>query len=171
MSPRQRLSLFSHGIRHIVPPYRGFRLSSEVMIDADKVRAAMAGHDEIQIAFVFGSVARNSEGPGSDLDIGVAAAAPVTAEQKLALMDALAMAFGRPVDIVDLSTAPVPVLRQALTTGVCILKKDINLYANLLRKLWYDQADLMPNYEMILRRRRERFAQCIDKVLRDDPGS
>ena len=128
------------------------------MIDYGKIQTAMAGHDEIQIGFVFGSVARNSEGPGSDLDIGVAAAEPLTAKQKLALMDEMAGTFGRPIDIVDLSTASAPVLRQVFTTGVCIIKKDISLYANLLRKLWYDQADIMPNYEMILRRRRERFA-------------
>ena len=72
-------------------------------------------------------------------------------------MDEIAGVFGRPIDLVDLSTAPAPVLRQVLTTGVCTLKKDVNLYANLLRKLWYDQADIMPNYGMILRRRRERF--------------
>lgn len=128
------------------------------MVDAGKVQAALARHNEIQIGFVFGSIAQNREGPDSDLDIGVAAAAPLTAKQKLALMDEMAGVFGRPIDLVDLSTAPAPLLRQILTTGVCIIKKDTVMYANLLRKLWYDQADIMPNYEMILRRRRERFA-------------
>ena len=80
-----------------------------------------------------------------------------SAARKLELMDALAVAFGRPIDLVDLRTAPVPVLHQALTTGICISKKDKDLYAELLRKLWYDRADIMPNYELILQARRRRF--------------
>jgi len=72
-------------------------------------------------------------------------------------MDELACTFGRSIDLVDLTTASPPLVRQVLTEGVVILKRDCGLYAWLLRKLWYDQADIMPNYNLILRRRRERF--------------
>ena len=112
---------------------------------------------QVGLAFVFGSMARGEETQGSDLDIGVAASRPLTAARKLELMDALALAFGRPVDLVDLQVAAVPVLHQALTSGVCILKKDKPLYAELLRKLWYDRADIMRNCEMVLQTRRKQF--------------
>ena len=124
---------------------------------SEQMRAALEASADIQVAFVFGSLARGEENPASDLDIGVAAHKPLSAARKLELMDALAVAFGRPIDLVDLRTAPVPVLHQALTTGICILKEDKGLYAELLRKLWYDRADIMPNYELILQARRRRF--------------
>lgn len=122
-----------------------------------QIQAVLARHSAIQVAFVFGSVASGSAGPESDLDIGIAAPKPLTATQKMELTDDLAVTFGRPVDLVDLTTASAPILGQILTKGVCILKKNTSLYAHLLKKLWYDQADIMPNYNMILRRRREKF--------------
>ena len=122
-----------------------------------QIQAVLARHSTIQVAFVFGSVASGGAGPESDLDIGIAAPKPLSAAQKMELIDDLAVTFGRPVDLVDLTTAPAPILGQILTKGVCILKKNTSLSAHLLKKLWYDQADIMPNYNMILRRRREKF--------------
>jgi len=122
-----------------------------------QIQAILERHDAIQLAFIFGSTASGKAQPNSDLDIGLAAAIPLTAAQKLELMDELAAAFGCPIDLVDLMTAPPPILSQVLTKGVCIIKKDTNLYASLIKKLWYDQADIMPNYNMILRQRRQKF--------------
>lgn len=123
----------------------------------EQARAILERHDEIQIALVFGSMAEGHARPDSDLDIGVAARKPLSALEQLDLIDELAATFGRPIDLIDLLTAAAPILRQVLTKGVFILKKDTDLYARLLRKLWYDQADIMPNYNMILRHRREKF--------------
>ena len=123
----------------------------------EQAKAILARHDEIQIVLVFGSSVEGRARPDSDLDIGIAARRPLSALEQLDLIDELAAAFGRPIDLIDLLTAAAPILRQILTKGFFILKKDTNLYARLLRKLWYDQADIMPNYNMILRHRREKF--------------
>ncbi len=125
--------------------------------EATQVQAILERHNAIQLAFIFGSTANGKARSDSDLDIGLAATTSLTAAQKLELMDELAVEFGRPIDLVDLTTAPPPILSQILTKGVCILKKDVNLYAALIKKVWYDQADFMPNYNMILQRRRQKF--------------
>ena len=123
---------------------------------SEKLLAVLRRHPEVQVAFLFGSMARGSEHRDSDLDVGIASTAPMSPDQKLLLSDDLAVEFGRPVDLVDLTTASPPVLRQAIM-GIRVLKRDTGVYAALLRKLWYDDADIMPNYNMILRTRRERF--------------
>lgn len=119
----------------------------------------LAAEGDLAVAFVFGSFARERMRDDSDLDVAVAGWQPLTPQRKLALIDALALAFGRPVDLVDLQAAGPLVFRQALTTGVCVLKRDTRLYAELLRRLWYDHADLLPMHDLILRLRRERFVR------------
>jgi uncharacterized protein len=123
----------------------------------ERILSILKRSDRIQIAFLFGSLARGAERPDSDVDIGIAGQSPLSAAEKLQLMDEFAVAFGRPIDLIDLRIASVPILRQVFTRGTCILKKDLGLYAFLLRKLWYDQADIMPNHDLILRHRRGKF--------------
>jgi predicted nucleotidyltransferase len=78
---------------------------------AEKAQAILERHAEIQIALVFGPLVEDRAHPDSDLEIGVAARKPLSAMEQLELMDELAAAFGRPIDLIDLSTASVPTLR------------------------------------------------------------
>lgn len=121
----------------------------------DRIAAALQAYGKVGLAFLFGSMARGEAREDSDLDIAVAGTDPLSAADRLELMDRLAVLAGRPVDLVDLRTAPPPLLRHALTTGVLCLRTDSTLHAEMLRRLWYEQADIMPNYSLILRRRRE----------------
>jgi len=123
----------------------------------EKVVTTLEGHDSIRVAFLFGSTASGADRKDSDLDVGVASHGELSAAQKLSLMDDLAVATGRPVDLVDLWSASPVILAQVMTNGSCIIKKDTALFAALLKKLWYNQADLMPNIDLILRKRREKF--------------
>lgn len=122
----------------------------------DRLRAVLEHHSEIGLSYLFGSTARGTARPDSDLDVAVAGRRPVSPATKLELIDQLAAMSGRPV---DLALAPPPLLRHVLTTGMMCHKSDSSLYADLLRKLWYDQADIMPNYELVLRKRREEFVR------------
>ena len=40
---------------------------------------------------------------------------------------------------------------------VVLLNKRPALYARLMLRMWYNQADMMPNYRMMLRKRVEAF--------------
>jgi predicted nucleotidyltransferase len=115
-------------------------------------------HADVKVAFLFGSLASGRVRPDSDIDLGVASDAPLSPGRKLQLMDELAIATGRTIDLVDLTTASFTLLGQALK-GRRLLVRDTGIYAAILRKLWYDVADIKPNYDYVLQRRRERFTR------------
>ncbi|MBP7865812.1 MAG: nucleotidyltransferase domain-containing protein [Acidobacteria bacterium] len=98
----------------------------------------------LQLAFLFGSVARGEAGRESDLDLAVADADRIGWERKMELMERFSLASGRPVDLVDLRTATGPLLRAVLCRGTRLLCRDPLLLAELLRRLWYDAADFQP---------------------------
>ena len=123
----------------------------------DAVRDVLLRQPDVELAFVFGSFARGRQTKSSDIDVAVAARAPIDAQRRLALNDAIASAAARPVDLVDLQRAGPLVLTQALTTGKRIVKRDSGVLARLLVKMWYLNADLMPLVRMIQDTRRERF--------------
>jgi predicted nucleotidyltransferase len=121
----------------------------------DSILAVLANHPEIRIAILFGSLARGSARSDSDLDLAVAAAAPLSASQRTSLVAALAQHVGRPVDLVDLRKAAGVVLREALTRGRRLRMSDASLLAGLLRRLWLDEADFHPYRRRILEVRRK----------------
>ena len=123
----------------------------------NSVRDALLGQPDIEFACVFGSFADGRQTPASDIDVAVAAQAPIGAQRRLELIDAIASAIGRPVDLVDLHRAGPLVLTQALTRGKRIVKRDSSVLARLLVKMWYLNADLMPLVRMIQDTRRKRF--------------
>jgi len=72
----------------------------------------------------------------------------------MALISSLATELGRPVDLVDLSTAGEPLLGQILAGGQMILG-DHSRYVRLLTRHLFNQADFMPYQSRILQERRQ----------------
>ena len=129
---------------------------------------ALEKRPEIRLGYLFGSLAergatsaavsaRKGPRPDSDVDVAVAAAGPIDAAGRLALMDDIAMTTGRPVDLVDLHTAGPLILTQVLTRGTCLVKRDRELLARLIAKMWYLNADFMPLVRRMQDSRRQRF--------------
>jgi len=114
---------------------------------------ALQSHPGIQLAIVFGSVAKGEEGWGSDVDVAVDIGRPLTAAEKMAFIGEVAAKTGRPVDLIDLRTTGEPVLGEILKHGVRILGSKAK-YADLIRKHLFDNADFMPYRSRILRERR-----------------
>ena len=81
--------------------------------------------------------------PESDLDAGVLCAHPLSADRRRALIHDLGQCTGRPVDLVDLRTAGVPVLREALRHGVCLFCRDRRAYDGLVSRLPVDTEDFL----------------------------
>lgn len=115
---------------------------------------ALAPFPEIELAIVFGSRARGSARLESDLDLAVAAATPLSPAQKRALIESLALATGHPIDLIDLLTAPVPLLSSIFSSGERVKNDDPELYAMLIRRLWNWNADMAANHEALLEHRR-----------------
>ena len=71
----------------------------------NSVRDVLLRQPDIEFACVFGSFADGRQTPASDIDVAVAARTPIEAQRRLELIDAIASAIGRPVDLVDLHRA------------------------------------------------------------------
>lgn len=123
----------------------------------ETLRKVLANHPSVRLCTVFGSTAAGKAAKGSDLDLAIAAAEPLTAEERLELLEALSAATGRTVDLIDLMTESGPILKQALSKGVIVQNSDKLLYARLMSRMLFAEADMMPYYHRILRERRERF--------------
>ena len=78
-------------------------------------------------------------------------------ETRLELLEALATATGREIDLIDLMAETGPILKQALSKGVVVENGDKLLYARLISRMLFLETDMMPYYYRILRERRTRF--------------
>jgi len=120
-----------------------------------KIEGLLTRYPSVDIAFIFGSMAAGNARSDSDLDVAIATITPLPPQDRIALIEDLAMAFGRPVDLIDLNQLHGPLLHQILTQGKLLLCRDRVRYAELLRRLVYDEADYMPYYRRILEERRQ----------------
>jgi len=112
---------------------------------------------EIKIVTLFGSAASGRLKPNSDIDIAVAAQEKLSFDQKFDIMIALTNTLIREIDLIDLQAVAGPILEEALCTGIVIKKTD--LFAKLIQKMWYNQADMMPLTRMIIKKRCQRFVE------------
>jgi predicted nucleotidyltransferase len=120
----------------------------------ESIRSVLQRHGGIRLAILFGSLATGRATARSDLDLAVLAEGPLDAESRIALIDALALATGRPVDLVDLRVVGEPLLGQVLEHGVRLLGSDHD-YAELIKRHLFDEADFMPYRRRILAERRQ----------------
>ncbi|MDO8845687.1 nucleotidyltransferase domain-containing protein [Methylicorpusculum sp.] len=118
------------------------------------VQKVLTNFGGITLAILFGSVVTGRQRTDSDLDIAVAMQHPLSADEKMALIQALAEVTGRPVDLIDLTTAPEPLLGQIVLHGRRILGND-TLFGNLISRHLIEQADFMPYRNRILSERRK----------------
>lgn len=122
----------------------------------DAIAAVLDRHPEIDLAIVFGSLARGRQRPDSDLDLAVRGPAALDAAAKLTLIGELAEATGRPVDLIDLWLAGEPLLGQVLRHGLRLRGSD-EAFAELLHRHLLDTADFMPYVQRLLAERRARW--------------
>ena len=120
-----------------------------------KIKYVMARHPSVDLAILFGSMAKDRARNDSDLDIAIASSSTLTAQTHIAIIEDLALVVGRPVDLIDLDRIHNPLLQQILTKGRKILCHDRTHYAELLLRMVYEEADYMPYYRRILSDRRQ----------------
>ena len=119
----------------------------------ERIQGTLQQHSGLELAFVFGSAARGTAHDDSDLDIAVQAAHPLSAAQKMALIGDLAVATGRPVDLIDLLTLGEPLLGQILAHGHRLLGTS-DAHGRLLSRHLIDTAAFLPYAQRILDERR-----------------
>lgn len=118
-----------------------------------QLQAALAKHPEIELAIVFGSLARGEARNDSDIDVAVQLPTPLDAEQKMQLIADIAAMTGRPVDLIDLRTVGEPLLGQILKYGQRIRGDAVDM-ALLMQRHVYAMEDFMPYVERMLEERK-----------------
>ncbi|MDH5252914.1 MAG: nucleotidyltransferase domain-containing protein [Nitrospira sp.] len=129
--------------------------SSDASSIDQRIRHIMARYPSVVLVILFGSMAKDRARKDSDLDIAIATSTPLTAQTHIAIIEDLVLAFGRPVDLIDLDRTHNPLLQQILTKGRRVLCHDRTRYAELLLRMVYEEADYMPYYRRILSDRRQ----------------
>lgn len=119
-----------------------------------QVQSALAKHPEIELAIVFGSVARGEARRDSDIDVAVQLPAPLGTREKMQLIADIATTTGRPVDLIDLRAVGEPLLGQILKHGQQIRGEPADL-ASLMQRHVYAMEDFMPYVERMLEERRQ----------------
>lgn len=124
--------------------------------DLDRtIESVMSRYPSVVLTILFGSMAQDRTRDDSDLDIAIASSTPLTAQTHLVIIENMALAVGRPVDLIDLDRTHNPLLRQILTKGRKVLCHDRTHYAELMLRMVYEEADVMPYYRRILSERRQ----------------
>ena len=121
--------------------------------DARKISELLADIPYVQLAVLFGSMARGTAKADSDIDVAVQANRELSADERIALVEALALAFNRPVDLIDLRTAGQPLLDQIVRTGIPVVGTQ-TLWGELIYRNIMDNEDFVPYQQRILSGRR-----------------
>lgn len=113
--------------------------------------------ERLRLVVLFGSVVSGRANRLSDVDLAVMESQPLSADRKMELIERFALVANRPVDLVDLRTAHGPLRREVLTHGRKLLCRDVGLYADLLRRMLFDDADFQPLIRALHARRLQQW--------------
>ena len=118
------------------------------------IRATLTAHAGIRLAILFGSLAVGKGRPDSDVDLAIDVGHVLDVETKMTLIGKLAECTGRPIDLIDLRSVGEPLLGQIIRHGKRLFG-EAAVYAELIKRHVFDEADFMPYYRRILGERRD----------------
>ncbi len=110
---------------------------------------------EIAVAYLFGSTARGTARPESDVDLAVLPGDPATGTLEalhLDLEDAIERHLGRTVQVVVLHLAPVDLVHRVLRDGVLVCERDRSKRIAFEVRARNEYFDLLPILERYRRR-------------------
>ena len=118
-----------------------------------QIQTTLAAHPDIRLAYVFGSVAQGRARPDSDVDVAVQMSKPLDTALRMQLIEELALATGRPVDLIDLQTVGEPLLGQILKHGKQVAG-DKTAHVGMMSRHVYAMEDFVPYVTRMLKERR-----------------
>ncbi len=118
-------------------------------------REALAADPRVLVAYLFGSFARGTARPDSDLDIAVLFAERIDARlggPLDELRDAVERACSRPCDLIDARAAPADLVHRVLRDGQLLVERDrsVRIAFEIARRNEY--FDLLPYLRQYRRR-------------------
>lgn len=127
------------------------------IIDLEKVLSSFQQKNpSIAVIGYFGSYAKNNARPDSDVDICIATDRPLASELKIQYIGELTLLLKKEVDLLDLNAANGVILKEALHTAKWI-NRNPAVFAQILKRMLFDQADFQPYYQRMLKGKRARF--------------
>ena len=124
----------------------------------DSIRRALEAHNDVRLAYVFGSLARGAVRPKSDADVAVLFSGSPPTESLDRLVTDLEVAAGRGVDLVVLNDAPPLLAHEVVATGTCLVCRDEDERARFEARTvfrYVDTAHLRRMQQAYLRERTE----------------
>ncbi len=94
------------------------------MNDSELIKFLGHAVPDLIALYRFGSQAKGSARPDSDVDLAVLARHPILALRRFELAQELAAQLHRDVDLVDLRTASTVMRMQVISTGECLAAPD-----------------------------------------------
>ena len=116
----------------------------------DRLKDYFSHDDDIEMVLLYGSVAKGTFNPKSDIDIALYSKKELSFEVLAKIQTELAIMFDREIDVADLKKAEGTFLYQIMTNAVKI-KFEENIYVRYVMKALYFYEDFLP----ILRRTQE----------------
>lgn len=116
--------------------------------------ASVAEREGIAAAYLFGSVARGTAGPRSDVDVGILYQEdpPLTLEGLgLRLEGDLESLLGKPVQLIVLNHAPVDLAIRVLRDGKLLVDRDRSRRVHFEVRTHFELFDLEPYLKMYRR--------------------
>lgn len=128
------------------------------MQDAVKeaIKAFFEGDDNLRLVFLFGSMAKGTASPDSDVDVAVLFAAPPSSLELVDMRTRLEEHLKRDADLISLNSAGPIIKMQVLKTGIQILGRKGDYEEFFVRTVneYHDfKRIIAPLEEAVLRRR------------------
>ncbi len=121
------------------------------------VQTTLSKFDGVDLAILYGSAAKDALRPDSDIDLAICLNKPLDVATKMEIMTELSLETGRSVDLVDLSQINGTLLKEVICKGVVLCKRNFELYEQIVLRMIYNQADVMPYVARTLKERQQRF--------------
>ena len=113
-----------------------------------RLRRVLAERDDVAAAYLFGSTARGTRRPDSDVDVGVLFLGTPPerySPEHLELQDGLTAAVGLPVQLVLLHDAPADLVHRVLRDGILVVERDAAARVRYEVKKRNEYFDLLPH--------------------------
>lgn len=122
----------------------------------DLLDSWLSAQTSIHFAILFGSFAKQENRADSDIDLAVELDEPLTAENKLILLQSLSELTDRRIDFIDLKTVGEPLLGQIVKYGRVLKGSEQKFIELSIRNVNMIQ-DFTPYIKRTLKEKRERW--------------
>ena len=122
-------------------------------VTVQQLFAALEKRGDVRLAYLFGSLARGTARPDSDVDVALSLGRPMTTAEKIDLIGSIGALLGRPVDLIDMEIASGAILGTVFQEGVRFID-DVNVRERAIANRANWQTDVAPYVERLRAERR-----------------